>query len=80
MRELYPVLEDAHGNVIDGFSRLREVPEWMRERREHIETRAQLWLARIIANTHRRVVSQEERSNQFTELARALVEDEKVPA
>lgn len=72
-RELYPVLVDAHGNVIDGFHRLEADPGWERKTLEHIRTPAQLWLARIVANTHRRTVSREERSEQATRLAQALL-------
>lgn len=74
--ELYPVLLDAHGNLIDGNSRLDAAPDWRTETRENIRTRSQLWLARIIANSCRRVVSREERAEQFTELAKSLMEEE----
>jgi len=73
--ELYPVLLDAHGNLIDGNSRLDAAPSWRTETRENIRTRSQLWLARIISNSCRRVVSREERATQFTELANSLVEE-----
>jgi len=79
IRELYPVLLDAHGNVIDGFHRLEADPAWKTERLEHIRTPTQLALARIIANTHRRMVSREERAEQIEELARALMEHDGVP-
>ena len=79
VRELYPVLLDAHGNVIDGFHRLRADPEWRTETLEHIRTPTQLVLARIIANTHRRAISREEREEQINELARCLLEGENVP-
>ena len=73
--ELYPVLLDAHGNLIDGNSRLDAVPGWRTETRENIRTRSQLWLARIVANSCRRVVTREERATQFTELAKSLAEE-----
>jgi len=79
VRELYPVLLDAHGNVIDGFHRLRADPDWRTETLEHIKTPTQLVLARIIANTHRRAISREEREEQINELARCLLEGENVP-
>ena len=74
VQELYPILVDAHGNMIDGFHRLEEDPGWERKRLEHIRTPTQLWLARIIANAHRRTVSREERSAQITKLADSLME------
>jgi hypothetical protein len=79
VRELYPVLLDAHGNVIDGFHRLRVDPGWRTETLGHVRTPTQLVLARIIANTHRRSVSREEREEQVNEFARCLSEDEGVP-
>jgi hypothetical protein len=79
VRELYPVLLDAHGSVVDGFHRLRADPDWRTETLEHIKTPTQLVLARIVANTHRRSIGREERQEQINELARCLLEDEKVP-
>jgi len=73
--ELYPVLLDAHGNLIDGNNRLDVSPSWRTETRMNIKTRSQLWLARIVANSCRRVVTREERAIQFTELARSLLEE-----
>jgi len=75
VRELYPVILDAHGNVIDGNSRLDVDPRWRTETLGHIETPAQLWAARIIANSCRRDVSRGERAEEFKELARCLVEE-----
>ena len=74
-RELYPVLVDAYGNIVDGFHRLEADTDWERKTLEHIRTPAQLWLARIVANTHRRTVSREERAEQVTRLAEALVSE-----
>ena len=79
VRELYPVLLDALGNVIDGFHRLRIDPGWRTETLGHVLTPTQLVLTRIIANTHRRSISREEREEQINELARCLSEDEGVP-
>ena len=75
VRELYPVLRNAHGNVIDGFHRLRVDPSWRTETLEHIRSPTQLVLARIIANTHRRSVSREEREGQINELAKCLLDE-----
>lgn len=75
IKELYPVLKDAHGNVIDGFHRLEIDPSWHDEILDWIKTPTQLALARIIANTHRRTISREERSHQLTDLAKALMDE-----
>ncbi len=78
VRELYPVLRDAHGNVIDGFHRLEIDPTWHDEILPWIKTPTQLALARIIANTHRRTVSREERAAQIRELAKSLMDHDGV--
>jgi len=75
VRELYPVIKDAHGNVIDGFHRLEADPNWKTETLEQIKTPVQLALARIVANTHRRSVSKEERKLQIITLAEELVKE-----
>jgi len=75
VHELYPVIKDAHGNVIDGFHRLEADPNWKTETLEQIKTPAQLALARIIANTHRRSISKEERKLQLVTLAEELVKE-----
>lgn len=77
--ELYPVIQDAHGNIIDGFHRLEETPEWRTETLEWVKTDAQLWLARITANGLRRNVPIAERETQFSALAQCLIEKENVP-
>ena len=69
VKALYPVLEDAHGNIIDGFHRLEADPEWPRKTLEHIKTPTQLVVARINANYHRKI-PEEERRKQIAELAK----------
>jgi hypothetical protein len=61
--------------VIDGFHRLEADPDWRSETLEHIKTPVQLALARIVANTHRRSVSKEERKLQLVTLAKELVKE-----
>jgi hypothetical protein len=73
--ELYPVIKDAHGNVIDGFHRLDADPNWKTETIATITTPLQLALARIVANTHRRSVSKEERKLQLVTVAEELVKE-----
>ena len=74
--ELYPVLKDAYGNVIDGFHRLDADPKWRTETLERIDTPTALHLARIVANTHRRTISKEERRKQIAALADSLMEND----
>jgi hypothetical protein len=75
VHELYPVIKDAHGNVIDGFHRLEADPNWKTETLLDIKTPVDLALARIVANTHRRTISKEERKLQLVTLAEELVKE-----
>jgi hypothetical protein len=67
--QLYPVLVDAEGNVIDGFHRLEANPEWRKEKLENIDSEEKLLLARCISNWHRRQVSREEKEEWINGLA-----------
>jgi len=77
VHELYPVIKDAHGNVIDGFHRLEADPNWKTETLPMIDTPVKLALARIVANTHRRDISKEERKLQLVTLAEELIREGK---
>jgi hypothetical protein len=68
--ELYPVLVDAHGNVIDGNHRLGENPNWHEEVRPQIDTPDKLALAQIACNDCRRIVSPAERKQRIEFLAK----------
>ena len=79
VKHLYPIIKDSHGNVIDGFHRLEADGDWPTKTLDHIKTPTQLELARLVANTHRREVTREERAEMITNLAKALVDGEGVP-
>ena len=51
---IYPVLEDAKGEVIDGRHRLKADKNWPRRRLETIKTRFERAVVRFHANQHRR--------------------------
>jgi predicted XRE-type DNA-binding protein len=68
--QLYPILVDAEGNVIDGFHRIEADPNWRREKLPEIDTEEKLLLARCVANWHRRQVSREEKEKWINGLAR----------
>jgi len=68
--QLYPVLVDKHGNIIDGFHRLEADPDWKKERLEEIDSEEKLLVARAIANWHRRHVPREEKEKWINGLAR----------
>ena len=67
--QLYPVLVDVEGKVIDGFHRLEVDPNWKKERLEGIDSEEKLLIARSIANWHRRQVSREEKEEWINGLA-----------
>lgn len=67
--QLYPVLVDKNGNVIDGFHRLADNPEWRKEKLEHIDSEEKLLVARAVSNWHRRQVSREEKAEWINGLA-----------
>jgi len=66
--KLYPVLVDKHGNVIDGNHRLAADKDWPKLRLEHISSRKELALARLISNVCRRSVSDIEKTQMLSEL------------
>ena len=73
--QLYPILVDREGNVIDGKHRLAIDPNWRKEILPWVESRKDLLMARIHANLHRRTVPVEERRTEFTEYADILHAD-----
>ena len=67
--QLYPILVDKKGNIIDGFHREKADENWKRLKLEHIDTEEKLLLARLVANFHRRQVSREEKEEWINGLA-----------
>ena len=59
--QLYPILVDHYGNIIDGENRFGVDEKWRRVRLEHIRTEKDLLIARIISNTVRRSVPTKEK-------------------
>lgn len=68
--QLYPILEDKHGNIIDGFHRAEADPTWKRMKLDHIDSEEKMILARAISNWHRRQVSREEKAEWINGLAK----------
>jgi len=69
--ELYPVLLDAKGNLIDGFHRRKANKNWHTIKLAQIKTKADLLTARIIANCQR-LDHSEEAGQWVNELASEL--------
>jgi hypothetical protein len=66
--QLYPVLLDYHGNVIDGEHRYGVDEGWRTMRLEHIRTEKDRLIARIISNTIRRTVPRKEKTMLLAKL------------
>jgi DNA-binding CsgD family transcriptional regulator len=60
LKQLYPILLDAHGNVIDGFHRKEVDEKWPTITLGHIDNTVKLELARLASNFCRRNVPPEE--------------------
>jgi hypothetical protein len=67
--QLYPVLLDAKGNVVDGFHRLEADPNWKTQTIEEIDTEEKLLVARAVSNWNRRQVSKDEKEKWINGLA-----------
>jgi hypothetical protein len=67
--QLYPVLVDAKGNVIDGHHRLEADPNWRKEKIAEIDTEEKLLVARAVSNWHRRQIGREEKAEWINGLA-----------
>jgi hypothetical protein len=64
--ELYPVIVDKFGNVIDGNHRLGENPNWHKEVRPQIDSPKKLQLAMLASNFNRRNMTAEEITQRIT--------------
>jgi len=72
---LYPVLEDFHGNLIDGRHRLEADSEWPRMRLENVKTEKDRIIARLISNACRRGVSASEKKEMLGDLGQILLDE-----
>lgn len=73
--QLYPILVDSEGRIIDGFHRSKADPSWKKIKLDEIKTEKERILVRIIANTHRREVSFDERQKDMVALAKELAKE-----
>ena len=77
--QLYPVLVDYYGQVIDGKHRLRADKNWKKVKLEHIRTEKDRLVARIVSNVSRRIVSDEEKKQLLDGLARIFLNEGYTP-
>ena len=68
--QLYPVIIDKAGNVIDGLHRQEADPNWRTEVHPEIDSQEKFLIARCVANWHRRQVPKEEKEEWINGLAR----------
>lgn len=68
--QLYPVIVDQAGNVIDGLHRQEADPNWRTEVHPEIDSQEKFLIARCVANWHRRQVPKEEKEKWINGLAR----------
>jgi len=68
--QLYPVLIDSAGNVIDGLHRLEVDPDWRKEKLTQINTEEKFLIARCVANWNRRQITRQEKEEWINGLAR----------
>jgi len=66
--QLYPILLDHHGNIIDGEHRYSVDEDWRTIRLEHIRTEKDRLIARIVSNTVRRSVPRREKTMLLAKL------------
>jgi hypothetical protein len=73
--QLYPVLLDYHGNIIDGQHRYSVDGDWRTIRLEHIRTEKDCLIVRIISNTVRRSVPRREKTELLSKLDEIYVNE-----
>jgi len=73
--QLYPILVDYYGNIIDGEHRFGVDEKWRRLRLEHIRTEKDLLIARIISNTVRRSVPRKEKRELLERLGKLYLSE-----
>jgi len=68
--QLYPILVDYHGNIVDGKHRFSADEKWKRVILEHIKTEKDRLVARIVGNNLRRTVSIKEKKKLLGRLGK----------
>jgi len=66
--QLYPILVDFYGNIVDGQHRFDANPKWTKMQLNHIKTKKDRIIAKIISNNVRRYVCKEEKRKLMGEL------------
>ncbi len=72
--QLYPILVDYHGNIVDGVHRFKANENWRKVKLEHIKTEQDRLIARIVSNNARRNVPKEEKINTLNRLGEIFLD------
>jgi hypothetical protein len=73
--QLYPILVDKYGHIIDGEHRLVANPNWKKVTLEHINTEKDLLVARIACNTIRRNATSREKTELLEKLGQMCINE-----
>jgi predicted HTH domain antitoxin len=73
--KLYPILLGRNGDVIDGKHRLAADKDWPAIRLDHIKTREQVIMARLVGNVCRRIPSSVEKREMLGELGEIFLKE-----
>jgi hypothetical protein len=73
--QLYPILVDYYGEIIDGQHRFDADEKWQKIRLKHVKTEKDRLIARIVGNTVRRTVPQDEKMQWLRRLGEILLEE-----
>jgi len=73
--QLYPILIDYYGNIIDGEHRFSADQNWRKVRLENIKTEEHRLIARIISNSVRRTVSGLEKRDLLSRLGEIYISE-----
>ena len=73
--QLYPVLVDAQGRIIDGHHRLEADKNWPRFCLDKVKTEKDLIIARLISNACRRITKSHEKRELLNKLSAILLKE-----
>ena len=73
--QLYPILVDHYGHIIDGEHRSIANPNWRRVTLDHIKTEKDLLIARNACNTIRRNATGKEKTELLEKLGQMCIND-----
>jgi len=73
--QLYPILIDHFGQIIDGEHRSKANPNWRRVKLDHIKTEKDLFIARIACNTIRRNATSREKTEMLEKLGQICINE-----